>query len=190
MELFSELGTHRSQAGWPDPPSGSVFAEQENVDEERRHPDRAFTPQMMINGQQQTLRWDCTHPLHTVRKEEQPSKLIIHIISATTRGDMLDVEFSVSGSLAERGADVFAVLADDTASLIAPHGRDSDPTLSHVSIARTITRVGTLQTESEKPFLIPLSAAVLLPPSRGRHLILFAQAPGFGRMLGLDTKPL
>src|ERR1700737_4103302 len=133
---------------------------------------------MVIHGEEQIMGRDSTGLLHATRKDEQPPQLVIHIASASMNGNMLDVEFSVSGSLAGHGADVFAILADETVSSIVLHGENSGRTLSHVSVARTITRLGTLQAETERPFRIPLSVAVQLPPSRGRHLILFAQVPG------------
>jgi hypothetical protein len=145
---------------------------------------------MVIHGEEQIVGRDSTGLLHATRKDEQHPQLVIHIASASMNGNMLDVEFSVSGSLAGHGADVFAILADETVSSIVLHGENSGRTLSHVSVARTITRLGNLQAETERPFRIPLSVAVQLPPSRGRHLILFAQVPGFGRVLGVDTRPL
>jgi hypothetical protein len=185
----SEHFTYWNQFGWSDPFPASASTERQDAYRERSRLDSVCTPPMVIHGEEQILGRDSTGLPHATRKDEQHPQLVIHIASASMSGNMLDVEFSVSGSLAG-GADVFAILAGDMASSIVFHGEDSGSTLSHVSAARTITRLGTLQAETERPFLIPLSTAVQLPPSRGRHLIIFAQVPGFGRVLGVDTRPL
>ncbi len=186
----SEHFTYWNQLGWSDPFPASAFTERQDAYGERFRLDSVCTPPMVIHGEEQIVGRDSTGLLHATRKDEQHPQLVIHIASASMNGNMLDVEFSVSGSLAGHGADVFAILADETVSSIVLHGENSGRTLSHVSVARTITRLGNLQAETERPFRIPLSVAVQLPPSRGRHLILFAQVPGFGRVLGVDTRPL
>ena len=40
----------------------------------------------------------------------------------------------------------------------------------------------------EKTIEVPIPASIQSAP--GHHLILFAQTPGNGRVLGIDTKPL
>jgi len=186
----SEHVTYWNQLGWFDPFSGSAYTERQNAYGERFHLDSVYTPQMVIDGAEQIVGSDSASLLRAIQKEGQQPHLVIHIASATLSYNMLDVEFSVSGSLPGHGADVFAILADDTASSNVLHGENAGRTLSHVSVAKTITRLGTLQAETERNFHVLLSSAVQLPSGQGRHLILFAQEPGLGRVLGVDTKPL
>ncbi len=160
----SEHVTYWNQLGWFDPFSGSAYTERQNAYGERFHLDSVYTPQMVIDGAEQIVGSDSASLLRAIQKEGQQPHLVIHI--------------------------VFAILADDTASSNVLHGENAGRTLSHVSVAKTITRLGTLQAETERNFHVLLSSAVQLPSGQGRHLILFAQEPGLGRVLGVDTKPL
>src|SRR5258708_6732951 len=145
---------------------------------------------MVINGEEQIVGSDSASLLHAIPKDEQRPQLSIHIVSASISDNSLTVDFSLSGSAPGRGADIFAILADDTTSSNVLRGENSGRTLSHVSVARTIPRGATVQPSTERTVHIPLSTSVQVPPSQGRPLILFAQAAGLGRVLGVDTKPL
>ena len=86
------------------------------------------------------------------------------------------------------GADLIAVLADDYDRSNVLHGENSGETLAHVAVARSLTRVARLQSAGERMFRIELP--VSFQASTRHHLILFAQTPGNGRVLAVDTRPL
>lgn len=113
---ISERVTCRDQLGWSDPFSDFPLTERQNAYGERFRLDSVCIPQTVIHGEEQIVGRDSTGLLHATREEEQQSQLIIHIASASMNDNMLEVDFSVSGSLAGHGADVFAILADDTAA--------------------------------------------------------------------------
>ena len=98
------------------------------------------------------------------------------------------MNFSTSGDLPAHGADLIAVLADDSDRSNVLHGENSGRTLAHVAVARSITRVARVQSAGELTVQIPIPAS--FQSTQGHHLILFAQTPGNGRVLGTDTKPL
>jgi hypothetical protein len=60
--------------------------------------------------------------------------------------------------------------------------------LAHVAVARSITRIGKVQAAGERTVEIQIPST--FQASQGHHLILFAQTPGNGRVLGTDTKAL
>ena len=128
--------------------------------------------------------------LRAVQKEARQPQLDIHIASASISDNVLTVDFSMDSDVPKKGVDVFAVLAEDATSSNVLRGENGGRTLSHVSVARTITRVASFETSSERTVHIPLATSVAIPSSRGRHLILFAQTAGLGSVLGVDTKPL
>jgi len=103
-------------------------------------------------------------------------------------GNSLTVNFSAIGEATSRGADIVAVLADDTAQSSVLRGENSGRALSHVAVARSLLRVAKLQSTAQQ------TVQISLPPSirttQGHHLILFAQAPGNGPILGADSRPL
>jgi hypothetical protein len=100
----------------------------------------------------------------------------------------LTVNFSTSGDLPAHGADLIAVLADDSDQSSVLHGENSGRMLVHVAVARSMGRVARIEAAGERTVQIPIPAS--FQKAQGHHLILFAQTPGNGRVLGTDTKPL
>jgi hypothetical protein len=186
----SEHVTYWNDLGWSDPFSSEAYTERQSAYGQRFHLDSIYTPQMVINGEEQIIGSDSSGLLHAIRKEEYEPHVDIHIASARLSGSTLSVDFSVSGSIPARGAEIYAILVEDAASSRVPGGENSGRTLSHASVARTITRVATIQTATERTIHLPLSTSLQFSNHGGRHLILFAQAPGFGQVLGVDTTPL
>lgn len=186
----SEHVTYWNHLGWSDPFSSEAYTERQSAYGQRFHLDSVYTPQMVINGAEQIVGSDSSGLVRAIRKEEQQPHVDIHIASASLGGNTLSVDFSVSGSIPGRGAEIYAIVAEDAASSNVLRGENSGRTLSHVSVARTITRVASIQTATERTIHLPLSTSVQLTNHSGRHLILFAQAPGFGPVLGVDTTPL
>ena len=127
--------------------------------------------------------------LHAVEKEDAESpRMSLRIVSLSVAGNTLTVNFSTSGDLPAQGADLIAVLADDSDRSSVLRGENSGRTLAHVAVARSITRVARVKAAGELTVQIPIPAS--FQTTQGHHLILFAQTPGNGRVLGTDTKPL
>jgi hypothetical protein len=112
----------------------------------------------------------------------------LHILSMSVAQNTLTVNFSTVGDLPAQGVDLIAVLADDSDRSNVQRGENSGRALAHVAVARSISRVARVQAAGER------TVQIKIPPSiqatQGHHLILFAQLPGNGRVLGTDTKPL
>jgi hypothetical protein len=186
----SEHVTYWNSLGWSDPFSSPTYTERQNAYGQRFHLDSVYTPQMVINGQEQIVGSNSAGLLRAIRKEDQMSQMDVHIASASLDGNILTLDFSVSGTIPGKGADIYAILADDKTSSNVLRGENSGRTLSHVSVARTITRVANLQEATELTIRLPLAGYIQQSSHLGRHLILFAQAPGFGQVLGVDTLSL
>jgi hypothetical protein len=114
----------------------------------------------------------------------------VHIASASLDGNILTLDFSVSGTIPGKGAEIYAILTDDKTSSNVLRGENSGRTLSRVSVAWTITRVANLQEATELTIRLPLAGCIQQSSHPARHLILFAQAPGFEQVLGVDTLSL
>ena len=186
----NEHVTYWNSLGWSDPFSSPTYTERQNAYGQRFHLDSVYTPQMVINGQEQIVGSNSAGLLRAIRKEDQMSQMDVHIASASLDGNILTLDFSVSGTIPGKGAEIYAILADDKTSSNVLRGENSGSTLSHVSVARTTTRVANLQEATELTIRLPLAGYIQQSGHLGRHLILFAQAPGFGQVLGVDTLSL
>lgn len=186
---ISEHVTYWNSLGWRDPFSSTAFTERQDAYSQRFHLEGPYTPQMVINGAEQMVGSDRGALLQAVQKEqEQPSRMSLRILSVEVSGKSLRVHFSASGELPAHGVDLIAVLADDADRSSVLRGENSGRTLAHVAVARSLARVAKVRSAGEGTAQVPIPAEFQALP--GHHLILFAQTPGNGRVLGTDTKPL
>jgi hypothetical protein len=186
---ISEHVTYWNHLGWSDPFSSPVYTERQSAYSQRFRLEGVYTPQMVINGAEQIVGSDRGALLRAVMKEvEQPTRMSLRILSVSAAGSTLTVNFSTSGELPAQGADLMAVLADDSDQSSVLRGENSGHTLAHVAVARSMARVARVQSPGERTVEIPIPSS--FQSGQGHHLILFAQTPGNGRVLGTDTKPL
>jgi hypothetical protein len=186
---ISEHVTYWNSLGWSDPFSSPLYTERQNAYSERFHLEGVYTPQMVINGAEQIVGSDRAALLHAVQQEEeQQPRISLRILSVSIAGNTLTVNFSTSGDLPKQGADLIAVLTDDSDRSNVLHGENSGRNLAHVAVARSLSRVTRVQAAGERTVQIQIPAS--FQAAQGHHLILFAQMPGNGRVLGTDTKPL
>jgi hypothetical protein len=186
---ISEHVTYWNSLGWSDPYSSPAYTERQNAYSERFHLEGPYTPQMVINGAEQIVGSDRGALLHAVEREDAESpRLSLRIVSVNVAGNTLTVNLATSGDVPKQGADLMAVLADDSDRSNVLRGENSGRTLAHVAVARSITRVARVKTAGELTVQIPIPTS--FQANQGHHLILFAQTPGNGRVLGTDTKPL
>ena len=186
---ISEHVTYWNSLGWSDPFSSSLYTERQNAYSQRFHLEGVYTPQMVINGAEQIVGSDRAALARAVKtEEEQRPQMSLRILSMSVVQNTLTVSFSASGDVPAQGADLIAVLADDSDRSSVQRGENSGRTLAHVAVARSISRVGRVQAAGEKTVQIQIPSSI--QAAQGHHLILFAQTPGNGRVLGTDTKPL
>jgi hypothetical protein len=186
---ISEHVTYWNSLGWSDPFSSPLYTERQNAYSERFHLEGVYTPQMVINGAEQIVGSDRAALLHAVQQEEeQQPRISLRILSVSIAGNTLTVNFSTSGDLPKQGADLIAVLTDDSDRSNVLHGENSGRNLAHVAVARSLSRVTRVHAGGERTVQIQIPAS--FQAAQGHHLILFAQTPGNGRVLGTDTKPL
>ena len=186
---ISEHVTYWNAQGWSDPFSSPVYTQRQNDYVDRFHLESSYTPQMVVNGAEQFVGSDRAAFVQAVQKEQQQqSPISLRILSVSVDGHKLTVNFSTSGDMPAHGADLFAVLADDSDRSSVLRGENSGQTLAHVSVARSFSRVAKLKAAGEQTVQIAIPSSFQATP--GHHLILFAQLPGNGRVLGADSRPL
>lgn len=186
---ISEHVTYWNSLGWADPFSSSTFTDRQNAYGRRFGLDSVYTPQMVVNGAVQFVGSDRSALNQAIERESQHSASIaLRILSVRPVASTLSVRFSAGGEIPAQGVDIVAVLADDADRSSVSRGENSGHTLMHVAVARSFTRVATVTAAQEQ------TVEIRIPPSfyeaKGHHLILFAQASGYGRVLGTDTRPL
>ena len=186
---ISEHVTYWNSLGWTDPFSSAIYTDRQNSYGQRFHLDGVYTPQMVVNGAEQIVGSDRGALARAVQAEEQqPPRLALHILSVSQEGSTLTVQLSTDGDLPTQGADLMAVVVDDSDRSSVLRGENSGETLAHVSVARSLARVAKLQATGERTVQVSIPSSV--QAAEKHHVILFAQTPGNGRVLGADSKPL
>lgn len=186
---LSEHVTYWNNLGWSDPYSLQLFTDRQNNYANRFAEDEVYTPQVVVNGAADALGSDRSAVLKAVQQQALPLPLTFHVMSATPNGASLSVMFTVSGNLPVGGAEVYAVLADDSDTTQVARGENAGRTLSHVAVARRVGKGVVLKAGEQTLVSIPLHGLLQTQTTGGRRLVLVAQLPGQGRVVGLLSEP-
>ena len=182
---ISEHVTYWNQLGWVDPFSQELFTQRQRDYSEAFRQDDVYTPQMVVNGEAQMVGSDGRAVQAALRTAGRAAEGNLRIGTVAADGKALNVSFATSGVASD--AEIYAVIAEVATTSKVLRGENGGRTLEHVSVARTLVRVGKAGGGAQ-------SAQVKLPAglaqaSGRRRLILFVQA-GLGRVLAADVKEL
>lgn len=185
---ISEHVTYWNHLGWSDPFSNEVFTQRQNEYGRRFNLDSVYTPQMVIDGEDQLVGSD-GDGLQRELDKSRNSQTTLNIVSIVPHGDALKVTYSLAGGSSNKDAELVAVVADDEDRSSVARGENSGRVLTHVSVARLIKRIPAKTSPEEQTLEISIPRSSATAQKQGRRLILFAQAKGQGRVLGADVKP-
>jgi hypothetical protein len=179
---LSEHVTYWNNLGWTDPFSADVFTERQNEYGRRFRLNSVYTPQMVVNGTQQFVGNDGRGLEQAIAAEDRAMPVELKVLSMVAAGKSTVVTFTVAGEVPAAGVEVIAVVADDARTSKVDLGENAGRTLTHVAVARSLTRAGKAKAAG--------TLTVSVPGGRegagvGRHLVLFAQEAGQGRVVGV-----
>jgi hypothetical protein len=183
---ISEHVTYWNSLGWKDPYSAPVFTDRQSSYASRLSPEGSYTPQMVVNGRDQFVGSDGGALERALSDDARRDHLALRIVSSSPSASGVEVRLAVAGHLT-KSLDIIAVLTDDTDRSSVLHGENSGRVLQHVSVARSLIHVATIKEDSEEFIHVPLPAGFQLGSGVGHHLILFAQEPHQGAILGATT---
>lgn len=184
----SEHVTYWNEGGWKDPFSADLFTKRQNDYGQRFHLDSVYTPQMVVNGETQFVGTDPKALLQAVQKAVAENGVKVSVVSVKMNGDAVEAVVSFAGELPKQGADVYAVVAQDETTEHVLRGENKGRTLAHASVARVLTKTGKVHEAGELTVHVTLPSGLAEPPEARRHLIVWAQEPNAGQVLGVDTK--
>jgi hypothetical protein len=186
---ISEHVTYWNNLGWKDPYSAPVFTDSQSVYASRLSPEGPYTPQMVVNGRDQFVGNNGGALERALRDDARRDHLALRFISSTASDSGVDVRFAFTGHQS-KPLDIVAVLTDDTDRSNVLRGENNGRLLQHVSVARSLTRVAKVKDDAEESIHVPLPDGFQLGGGSGHHLILFAQEPLQGAIVGAATMPL
>ncbi len=187
---LSEHVTYWNSLGWRDPFSTETSTDRQRAYGERFRQDEVYTPQAVVNGEAQVLGSDQRSIQNAfATASQQRNSAALHITGVQKDGKSLHFGYTLSGPSSTKPLEIFAVVAEDMATSAVPRGENSGRTLTHVAVATQLTRVASGDNHG-KPLELTLPPFPGTGPAPHRHLVLFAQTPGYGPVVAIDTVPL
>ena len=187
MIALSEHVTYWNQLGWSDRFSQQAFTDRQNSYGNRFQLDSVYTPQLVVNGNRQVLGSDGRAILRAVA-EQEAATVNLRVLTFRPNEHGWNLEFSVAGTVPKEGVAIFAVIADDQDSTHVQRGENEGRTLTHVSVARSLTRVASVQ--SAGTMTVKVDGGAIGQSAGTQHLVLFAQERGSGHVLGVTASPI
>lgn len=186
---ISEHVTYWNSLGWKDPYSSPLFTERQSAYASRLSPEGSYTPQMVLNGRDQFVGSNGAALDRALRDDARRTHVDLRILTSTLSADGVDVKFSLSGQIS-KPLDVIAVLTDDADRSNVLRGENSGRLLQHVSVARSLTKVATVEGDTEKSIHLALPEGFQVAAGSGHHIVLFAQEAHQGTITGAATASL
>jgi hypothetical protein len=183
----SEHVTYWDHGGWKDPFDSDTITDRQNQYGQRFHLESVYTPQMVVSGKMQLVGSDAKALLQAIGTAQAEQAATVKIVSSKIEGKAVVMVVSVAGELPKHGADLFAVVAQDETTTNVTAGENQGRTLVNAAVARTYQRAATVRSAGETTVRIPLPGDLKTTPESRRHLIVWAQEPDLGAVLGVDT---
>ena len=138
---------------------------------------------MVVDGRTQFVGSDRAGLLRAVNTQT-PGSIHLAIAGLQATPDTVKLHFDASNVPANQSYELTAVVVDDTDKSDVPRGENSGRTLIHSHVARTFEHVGSFTGPATQDLELKLPASVKAHPQAGHHVILFAQAPNLGNVVG------
>ena len=191
LVVLSEHVDYWDHDGWRDPFSSAGFTQRQSAYSERFGLSSIYTPQMVVDGQFEFVGSDRVSAGRAINSASAAQKVHIEITSASWQADTLTAKLQIAQTPAElRNATLYAALADAVDISEVGGGENSGRTLKHVSVVRVLQPLGQLGAAATESG----NTAQLSLPDHRRHgqmqLVIFAQQPHLGPVMGVAARAL
>jgi hypothetical protein len=185
--VLSEHVDYWNHDGWKDPFSSSWISDRQSAYVRALGLKSPYTPQVIVDGTTDLQLSDAQQVEQTFQKAATTPKLSIRILKAAVdpkNPGVVRVQVEVQGNSTNRSADIYEVVALDHAESQVLRGENSGKHLTHVAVMENLTKIGRL--EKGKTFSREVETKLKPGTDPGNvRLIVFAQEPGPGRVLGV-----
>jgi hypothetical protein len=171
---LSEHVDYWNSIGWADPYSSPAFSARQQVYARRFGIDGPYTPQMVVDGRTEFVGSDGRKAESAIRSAIPQQKVAIRLLASTSGNPVIAVEVD---TLPSGKANIYMAHAAEEATSDVLRGENKGRRLHHVSIAKELRQIGTIDQHSG------FKTQLTLPPGADR-LIVFAQERGNGRVWG------
>ena len=175
--------------GWFDPFSSAEYTVRQQDYADKLHVREIYTPQMIVDGATQFNGTDSVAAKHALLDAANRPHIALTISQATVAGHDVHASVSLSPAAATAPnphAELYAVLVQPSATTVVKQGENGGKTLQHAAVVRTLKRIGTVGdlASNAKAFSLAAPRGASLA---GFRVVVFAQAPGSGPIIGAAT---
>jgi hypothetical protein len=184
--VLSEHVDYWNHDGWKDPYSSSSITERQSDYVRALGLGTPATPEVIVDGAVTLHLADAQQVKQTLQQAANTTVIPIRIASVVAdpgNPGALRARIEVDGSQAPHNADIYEALALNHAESQVLHGENSGKHLEHTSVLQSLTKIG--KVEKGKNFSREIE--IKLKPGtdpKNIRLIVFAQVPGPGKVLG------
>lgn len=190
--VLSEHVDYWNHIGWKDPYSSPFFSQRQNTYAQRTGSGSVYTPQMIVDGTTGFVGSDSREAQKVIEKSRDEEKLPVTLSNPTLSNGTVRAKIDIaqlSDSLHVRSADVYVAVALNHAESQVLHGENEGRRLQHVAVVKSVIKIGSVN----KTQSFSQEASVKIegnPDPANVRLIVFAQNPGTGRVLGAALNQL
>jgi hypothetical protein len=185
--VLSEHVDYWNHIGWKDPYSASFYSQRQSAYAKRFGLDSVYTPQMVVDGTSEFVGSNSGLADKAFRKALGIPKIPVRLSSISADASNTLHAHLETGTLealfGSREAEVYIAVALNHAESQVSAGENGGHRLAHVSVVRSLTKIGTLKQGQ----VLAQDVQLKLEPgsdSRSLRLIAFVQEPRQGRVLG------
>jgi hypothetical protein len=193
MIVLSEHVDYWNHIGWKDPYSASLYSQRQSAYANRFGLDSVYTPQMVVDGTSEFVGSNSGLADKAFRKALGVPKLPVHLSSISAdASNTLHAHLesaALDASFGAREADVYVAVALNRAESQVSAGENAGHRLAHVSVVKSLTKVGALKQGQVLAQDVQLKLGHG-SDSSGLRLIAFVQEPRQGRVLGAASVPV
>jgi hypothetical protein len=168
--------------GWHDRFSSHQVTARQSAYSQRLRLDDNYTPQMIVDGTDQFAGNDTAHALRAIAQAARTPKVALAVSPLAFDGTYLTGAVSLGGSGTLPPADLYAAVVESKASTEVQHGENGGRTLHHVSVVRSLQRIGAPADATTAP----LKFSLLTPKDASAtnlRAVVFLQREGQGAIL-------
>ena len=193
MIVLSEHVDYWDHIGWKDPYSAPFYSERQSIYGKRFGLDSVYTPQMVVDGSREFVGSNPVLADKAFAKALGVPKISVHLslISADSSSGLL-VHLDTGAlepSFGAQEAEVQIAIALSRAESQVSSGENAGHRLAHVSVVRSLSKVGALRRGQGLSQDVHLNLGPV-SESHNLRLIAFVQEPRQGKVLGAALLPV
>jgi hypothetical protein len=193
MIVLSEHVDYWNHIGWKDPYSANLYSQRQSAYAKRFGLNSVYTPQMVVDGTSEFVGSNSVQADKAFRKALGVPKIPVHLSSISAdASNTLHAHLqtgTLDSSFGSQDAEVYIAVALNRAESQVSGGENSGQRLTHVSVVKSLTRIGALKQGQ----VLAQDVQLKFEPEsdwRNLRLIAFVQERRQGRVLGAASMPV